>query len=165
MTPDEKAELRKTWLAAIPGTPTDTLLAWWQTKGAFGLEPQWQLDAVAEELVKRLLAENARLAKEVSQLKAGLSAVLAACEGDFEPGIYEHYKGGIYAALFLAKHHETKVPFVVYAGAEGPGEGPSELWIREFNTPGASSWSDQVTITELNIPVPRFRLLKQKVSP
>ena len=32
----------------------------------------------------------------------------------FRPGIYQHYKGDRYRALFLAAHHETREPWVVY---------------------------------------------------
>ncbi len=33
---------------------------------------------------------------------------------DFKPGIYRHYKGGLYTALGLATHHETRCTVVLY---------------------------------------------------
>jgi hypothetical protein len=32
----------------------------------------------------------------------------------FRPGLYRHYKGGLYTALALVLHHESKLPMVVY---------------------------------------------------
>jgi hypothetical protein len=33
---------------------------------------------------------------------------------NFKPGLYRHYKGGLYTALFLVTHHETRLPMVLY---------------------------------------------------
>ena len=41
-------------------------------------------------------------------------------------GKYEHYKGGQYEVLGVAKHSETTEEFVVYKALYGEGE----LWIR-----------------------------------
>lgn len=41
-------------------------------------------------------------------------------------GKYEHYKGGQYEVLGIAKHSETMEEFVVYKALYGEGE----LWIR-----------------------------------
>ena len=41
-------------------------------------------------------------------------------------GKYEHYKGGQYEVLGIAKHSETREEFVVYKALYGGGE----LWIR-----------------------------------
>jgi cyclomaltodextrinase len=41
-------------------------------------------------------------------------------------GKYEHYKGGQYEVLGMAKHSETMEEFVVYKALYGEGE----LWIR-----------------------------------
>lgn len=38
--------------------------------------------------------------------------------GEFRPGVYRHYKGGLYTALFLVTHHETREPMVVYVSHE-----------------------------------------------
>jgi hypothetical protein len=32
----------------------------------------------------------------------------------FRPGVYRHYKGGMYRALMLVKHHDTRFDMVVY---------------------------------------------------
>ncbi len=42
----------------------------------------------------------------------------------FEAGIYQHFKGGKYEALFLAKHSETQEEMVVYRNEKG------EVWVR-----------------------------------
>jgi hypothetical protein len=38
----------------------------------------------------------------------------ASAEAAVEPGIYEHYKGGRYEVLFVARHSETEETVVVY---------------------------------------------------
>jgi len=38
---------------------------------------------------------------------------------DFRPGIYRHFKGNLYEALFLATHSETREPMVVYRALYG----------------------------------------------
>jgi hypothetical protein len=42
---------------------------------------------------------------------------------DFRPGLYRHYKGKLYRALFLATHHENEQQFVVYVPLEYPESG------------------------------------------
>lgn len=42
------------------------------------------------------------------------------------PGIYQHFKGGRYEVIGVAKHSETMADFVVYKHLDGE---PS-LWIR-----------------------------------
>jgi hypothetical protein len=41
-------------------------------------------------------------------------AVVAAVTAMFKPGLYRHYKGGLYTALQLVAHHETRKPMVLY---------------------------------------------------
>ncbi len=50
-------------------------------------------------------------------------------------GIYRHYKGNCYGVLAIAKHAETKEPFVVYQDINKRGI----TWIR-----AASTWFDDV---------------------
>jgi hypothetical protein len=33
---------------------------------------------------------------------------------EFKPGLYRHYKGGLYTAICLVTHHETRKPMVLY---------------------------------------------------
>ncbi len=40
------------------------------------------------------------------------------------PGIYRHFKGGVYRVVGLARHSETEEPHVVYLAGDG------RLWIR-----------------------------------
>lgn len=42
------------------------------------------------------------------------------------PGLYEHYKGGRYRVLGIARHSETLEPLVVYEALHGNGG----LWVR-----------------------------------
>jgi hypothetical protein len=61
---------------------------------------------------------HALLPKGVPWVAAKSTSFQRAQEGstmsDFKPGVYEHYKGGLYRALFLVEHHETRQPMVVY---------------------------------------------------
>lgn len=71
----------------------------------------------------------------------------------FQPGIYRHYKGNLYVALHIARHHDNPEPersrgtivgypgdhFVVYYCPE-----QKTLNVREWDTPGKDSWCDTV---------------------
>ncbi len=49
----------------------------------------------------------------------------------FKPGIYRHFKGNFYRALFLATHSETREPMVVYIALYGDGgifTRPLSMW-------------------------------------
>ncbi len=69
-------------------------------------------------------------------------------EKDFIPGIYQHYKGGMYKALRLAYLEESMDPCVVY---EDVNTGKS--FLRPYNTPGESNWIAMVG------DVPRFKFI------
>lgn len=58
---------------------------------------------------------------------------------DFKPGIYDHYKGGIYVALFVVAHHESGERFVAYVSCDH-----KTTRVRELATPGKDSWCDVV---------------------
>lgn len=77
---------------------------------------------------------------------------------EFKPGIYQHYKGGFYIALFLVSHHENGELFVVYISTDH-----KTTKIREYATPGKDSWTDQMSIpysgTNSDRIVPRFRYI------
>ena len=71
------------------------------------------------------------------------------------PGIYQHYKGNYYEALYIARHSETLEPMVVYKALYGDGG----IWARP-----ASMWNE--TIEREGQPVPRFKRLslEERVS-
>jgi hypothetical protein len=35
-------------------------------------------------------------------------------DSTFVPGVYRHYKGGLYTAIMLVKHHESRCAMVLY---------------------------------------------------
>lgn len=59
---------------------------------------------------------------------------------EFKPGLYKHYRGHFYIALFLVRHHETGEFLVVYTSSSD-----HTVNVREWDTPGKDSWCDQVT--------------------
>lgn len=70
---------------------------------------------------------------------------------EFRPGIYQHYKGGTYAALMMVAHHETREPMVVYTSLE-----KGNVQVREWKQPypqerGIDAWTDVVK-WEVSIP-------------
>jgi|TARA_R100001440_G_scaffold32991_1_gene51800 hypothetical protein len=46
-----------------------------------------------------------------------------------KPGIYEHYKGGRYRVIDIARHSETEEWLVLYQ----PLYGEQKLWVRPFD--------------------------------
>lgn len=60
---------------------------------------------------------------------------------EFKPGLYRHYTGHLYRAMFLAHHHETGVILVVYVPYGYPESG---FRVRELCDPDAASWNDAV---------------------
>jgi hypothetical protein len=64
-----------------------------------------------------------------------------------QPGLYEHYKGGRYKVIDVARHSETLEPMVVYRALYGE----FGLWVRP-----ASMFVEQVTID--GVPRPRFKV-------
>lgn len=56
-----------------------------------------------------------------------------------KPGVYRHYKGGLYRVLFLARHSETEEELVVYQalyGEEGYWVRPLALWLAPVEVAG-----------------------------
>lgn len=49
----------------------------------------------------------------------------------FKPGIYKHFKGKLYLALFLAKHSETEEDVVVYIDLYENKN--SQIWVRPLD--------------------------------
>ena len=55
---------------------------------------------------------------------------------EIRPGLYRHFKGGMYRVLFVARHSETEEPMVVYQALYGE----YGYWVRP-----ASMWNETVT--------------------
>lgn len=51
----------------------------------------------------------------------------------FKPGVYKHFKGGMYLALILAKDSETLEDVVVYIPLYDNPESNTKAWIRPLN--------------------------------
>lgn len=62
------------------------------------------------------------------------------------PGLYKHYRGGLYRVLFVARDHETQEELVVYVPLQAHGDEPlpSPPQVRPLATPGKDSWTDTV---------------------
>lgn len=54
---------------------------------------------------------------------------------DIKPGLYRHFKGGIYEVLFVAKNSETLEDMVVYRA----NYGDHGVWVRPL-----SMWNETV---------------------
>ena len=69
---------------------------------------------------------------------------------DILPGLYRHFKGGLYRVEGVARHSETLEEMVVYRALYGEGG----LWVRP-----ASMWNE--TVTHEGVFQPRFALVKE----
>ena len=65
-----------------------------------------------------------------------------------KPGIYEHYKGGRYRVIDIARHSETEE----WMGLYQPLYGEQKLWVRPFDM-----FAETVNIDGND--VPRFRFI------
>ncbi len=79
---------------------------------------------------------------------------------EFKPGLYRHYKGGLYTAICLVTHHETRKPMVLYVSHTYGGMNVRPLHGWEGDLDG---WEDVVdeaadggTLPRL---VPRFQFV------
>jgi hypothetical protein len=61
---------------------------------------------------------------------------------EFEPGLYRHYKGGLYSALGLIIHHETRLPMVRYVSHTYGGENVRPLIGWPGDPDGWNDWVD-----------------------
>jgi hypothetical protein len=63
---------------------------------------------------------------------------------EFRPGLYEHFKGGVYRALYLARLSEQRnIQVVVYVSLAN-----GHIWVRPWSKPlleGDDCWTDLVT--------------------
>lgn len=69
---------------------------------------------------------------------------------DILPGLYRHFKGGLYRVEGVARHSETLEEMVVYRALYGEGG----LWVRP-----AAMWNE--TVTHEGVLQPRFELVKE----
>ena len=69
---------------------------------------------------------------------------------DILPGLYRHFKGGLYRVEGVARHSETLEEMVVYRALYGEGG----LWVRP-----ASMWNE--TATHEGVLQPRFAPVKE----
>jgi hypothetical protein len=94
---------------------------------------------------------------------------------NFKLGIYQHYKGGLYTALLIVQHHDTRRPMVVYVSHEkgsincrplrgwhGSPTGGHIVEDPECHDP--DGWLDEVELTEPGVGKtgergPRFRYI------
>lgn len=63
----------------------------------------------------------------------------------FTPGIYEHFKGGLYRALLVARHIENLEFYVVYASKQD-----GQVWVRSYK-----SWTE-IVLPSNGVTRPRF---------
>jgi len=63
----------------------------------------------------------------------------------YKPGLYRHYKGGLYRLIGVAKHSETLEEMIVYQALYGE----CGLWVRP-----AAMWNETVMVE--GQPVTRF---------
>jgi len=73
----------------------------------------------------------------------------------FRLGIYRHYKGGLYRALSLVAHHETRQPWVLYVSLE---RGSVNIRPLQGHHGDRDGWEDHVR-GEDGLRVPRFLLV------
>jgi len=62
-----------------------------------------------------------------------------------EPGLYRHFKGGLYMVLFTGKHSEDESVQVIYRNHKG------EVWVRPL-----AMWNEVTDRWPDGVPRPRF---------
>lgn len=71
----------------------------------------------------------------------GANAPLPLPHGDPQPGLYRHYKGGMYRVLGLVRHSESLEPMVLYQalyGAQGLWVRPQAMFLETVQHAGAA---------------------------
>lgn len=71
---------------------------------------------------------------------------------EFKEGIYRHFKGNLYKALFLANDSETTEKMVVYQALYGE----KEIWVRPLKM-----WNENVTLPSGEV-VKRFSYVENQ---
>lgn len=72
---------------------------------------------------------------------------------NFETGVYQHYKGGKYLVLGIAKHSETKEDLVVYITLYE--NDMASMWVRPL-----AMFTENVMVDGKS--VPRFRKINEE---
>lgn len=83
--------------------------------------------------------------------------VLTNSTPNFKTGIYEHYKGKRYVALFVACLEESLEPHVVYVPLYDMPDSPSQIWLRPLDDFTAS-------MTVEGVIRPRFKYIGPAVK-
>ncbi|MDY0097443.1 MAG: DUF1653 domain-containing protein [Candidatus Dojkabacteria bacterium] len=77
-------------------------------------------------------------------------------EREFVPGVYRHFKGGMYFALMLAKDSETEDDVVVYIPLYYKEESETKAWVRSLdNFMSTKELEDGTTVN-------RFEFISQR---
>ncbi|MEV6683716.1 DUF1653 domain-containing protein [Streptomyces erythrochromogenes] len=71
---------------------------------------------------------------------------------EIHPGVYQHYKGGLYRVLHTARHTETSEVLVVYQGLRS-----KDVWVRPLAMFGE-------TVPTASGPQLRFRLVGEEAA-
>ena len=56
-----------------------------------------------------------------------------------EPGLYRHYKGGLYTLIAVGRHSETEEWLAIYRSEAPREEGGGGIWVRPL-----AMWSERV---------------------
>ncbi len=77
---------------------------------------------------------------------------------EFTTGLYRHYMGGLYTAIALVTHHETRKPMVLYVSHTYGGMNVRPLFGWDGDPDG---WADRVDVSTTNEPheVLRFQFI------
>ncbi len=87
-------------------------------------------------------------------------------EEQFRPGVYRHYKGGLYLAISLGWMNEVTEPHlrgVVYISMT-----TGEYHVRPYNSDKLDAWNDQVYVTRgenTGLWTPRFQYVGPQAVP
>lgn len=103
-----------------------------------------------------------------NKIEAEMNAYTRHDPTTFRPGLYEHYRGGRYVALFLAEHHDTREKYVVYVSCQH-----ETVNVRPWARTGEDSWTDEVEVpikdergyADLDLGrrrVPHFKFVEEK---